>query len=69
MSDSRTRLSHTLQHFERDSSTTSVLDIEAWVRGVSSFIEPAARPKPHPARPKQKHFDTLDEPLNEKEDR
>lgn len=65
----RTRLSQTLQHFERDSSTSSVLDIEAWVRRVSSFIEPAARPKPHPARPRQKHFDTLDEQLNEKEDR
>lgn len=47
-----------MQHFETDSSTSSLLDIEAWVRGVSCFTEPAARPNPHPKCPKQKHFDT-----------
>lgn len=56
MSD--TCLSHTMQHFQTDSSTSSPLDIEAWVRGVSSFTEPAAHPKPHPNRRKHIPFDT-----------
>lgn len=68
MSD--TRLSHTMQHFETGSSTSSFLDIEAWVRGVSSFTEPAARPKPHPTTTKTETLrHTFDEQLNEKEDR